>query len=113
MALASPPASHMVRSACRASRSRIACTSVVVSRVPLGRVPLAPSGCPGAVAAPCTSGDRRLRTDGDRPMVPEHSGDRALAPAVTRRACGDEVRREDLAARPQAPGRTVTGPTAA
>jgi hypothetical protein len=84
-----------------------------VSRVPLGRVPLAPSGCPGAVAAPCTSGDRRLRTDGDRPMVPEHSGDRALAPAVTRRACGDEVRREDLAARPQAPGRTVTGPTAA
>ncbi|WP_167551651.1 MULTISPECIES: hypothetical protein [Streptomyces] len=46
-------------------------------------------------------------------MVPEHSRDRALAPAVTRRACGDEVHREDLAASPQAPGRTVTGPTAA
>ncbi|WDV50164.1 helix-turn-helix domain-containing protein [Streptomyces coeruleorubidus] len=58
-------------------------------------------------------GDRHLRTDGDRPMVVEHSCGRALDPVVTCRTCGDEVRHEDLTARPQAPGWTVTGPTAA
>ncbi|MEV5356703.1 helix-turn-helix domain-containing protein [Streptomyces sp. NPDC093516] len=58
-------------------------------------------------------GDRHLRADGDRPMVLEHSCGRALAPVVTCRACGDEVRHEDLTARPQTPGWTVTGPTAA
>ncbi|MFF7791765.1 winged helix-turn-helix transcriptional regulator [Streptomyces sp. NPDC007991] len=58
-------------------------------------------------------GDRHLRTDGDRPMVVEHSCGRALTPVVTCRACADEVRHEDLTAHPQAPGWTVTGPTAA
>ncbi|CAL9379853.1 winged helix-turn-helix transcriptional regulator [Streptomyces sp. enrichment culture] len=58
-------------------------------------------------------GDRHLRADGDRPMVLEHSCGEALAPVVTCRACGDEVCHEDLAARPQAPGWTVTGPAAA
>jgi DNA-binding HxlR family transcriptional regulator len=58
-------------------------------------------------------GDRHLRPDGDRPMVLEHSCGRPLDPAVTCRACGDEVRHEDLTARPQAPGWAVTGPTAA
>ncbi|MDQ0746955.1 DNA-binding HxlR family transcriptional regulator [Streptomyces africanus] len=58
-------------------------------------------------------GDRHLRTDGDRPMVVEHSCGRALTPVVTCRGCGDEVRHEDLRAHPQAPGWTVTGPTAA
>lgn len=58
-------------------------------------------------------GDRHLRPDGDRPMLLEHSCGQALAPAVTCRACGDEVRHEDLTARPQTPGWTVTGPTAA
>jgi DNA-binding HxlR family transcriptional regulator len=58
-------------------------------------------------------GDRHLRTDGDRPMVVEHSCGRALTPVVTCRACGDEVRHEDLRAHPQAPGWTMTGPTAA
>ncbi|MEV3970870.1 helix-turn-helix domain-containing protein [Streptomyces sp. NPDC050698] len=58
-------------------------------------------------------GDRHLRPDGERPMVLEHSCGQALAPAVTCRACGEEVRHEDLTARPQAPGWTVTGPTAA
>ncbi|MGW0613864.1 winged helix-turn-helix transcriptional regulator [Streptomyces sp. NPDC002788] len=58
-------------------------------------------------------GDRHLRGDGERPMVLEHSCGRPLVPAVTCRACGDEVRHQDLTARPQAPGWTVTGPTAA
>ncbi|GAA4336878.1 helix-turn-helix domain-containing protein [Streptomyces venetus] len=58
-------------------------------------------------------GDRHLRVDGDRPMVLDHSCGRALAPVVTCGACGDEVRHEDLTARPQAPGWSVTGPTAA
>jgi DNA-binding HxlR family transcriptional regulator len=58
-------------------------------------------------------GDRHLRTDGDRPMVVEHSCGRALTPVVTCQACGDEVRHEDLRAHPQTPGWTVTGPTAA
>ncbi|MEU1851134.1 helix-turn-helix domain-containing protein [Streptomyces sp. NPDC019990] len=57
-------------------------------------------------------GDRHVRTDGDRPMVVEHSCGQALTPVVTCRACGDEVRHEDLTARPQAPGWTVTGPAA-
>lgn len=58
-------------------------------------------------------GDRHLRPDGDRPMLVEHSCGQALAPALTCRACGDEVRHEDLTAHPQTPGWTVTGPTAA
>lgn len=58
-------------------------------------------------------GDRHLRPDGDRPMLLEHSCGQTLTPAVTCRACGDEVRHEDLTARPQTPGWTVTGPTAA
>ena len=58
-------------------------------------------------------GDRHLRDGDDRPMVLEHSCGHALAPAVTCRACGDEVRHEDLTASPQAPGWTVAGPTAA
>ncbi|MCK8437060.1 helix-turn-helix transcriptional regulator [Streptomyces sp. D2-8] len=58
-------------------------------------------------------GDRHLQANGDRPMVLEHSCGQTLAPAVTCRACGEEVRHEDLTARPQAPGWTVTGPTAA
>ncbi|EFL30688.1 transcriptional regulator [Streptomyces viridochromogenes DSM 40736] len=58
-------------------------------------------------------GDRHLRSVGDRPMVLDHSCGQVLAPVVTCGACGDEVRHEDLTARPQAPGWSVTGPTAA
>ncbi|MEI5102364.1 helix-turn-helix domain-containing protein [Streptomyces sp. PmtG] len=58
-------------------------------------------------------GDRHLRPDGDRPMVIEHACGHALTPVVTCADCGAEVRHEDLTARPQAPGWTVTGPTAA
>ncbi|GGO58106.1 HxlR family transcriptional regulator [Streptomyces lasiicapitis] len=58
-------------------------------------------------------GDRHLRTDDDRPMVIEHICGHELLPAVTCSACGGEVRHEDLTAHPQAPGWTVTGPTAA
>ncbi|MFH9012319.1 winged helix-turn-helix transcriptional regulator [Streptomyces sp. NPDC017943] len=57
-------------------------------------------------------GDRHLRADGDRPMLLEHSCGGALDPAVTCRTCGGEVRHQDLTAHPQAPGWTVTGPTA-
>lgn len=58
-------------------------------------------------------GDRHLRADDDRPMVIEHACGSELVPQVTCRACGDTVRHEDLTAHPQAPGWTVTGPTAA
>ncbi|MFJ5773750.1 winged helix-turn-helix transcriptional regulator [Streptomyces sp. NPDC093094] len=57
-------------------------------------------------------GDRHLRPD-DRPMVVEHSCGRELVPVVTCGACGEEVRHEDLTARPQSPGWTLSGPTAA
>lgn len=58
-------------------------------------------------------GDRHLRAEDDRPMVVEHVCGSALLPVVTCAACGGEVRHEDLTARPQAPGWTVAGPTAA
>ncbi|MGX1310766.1 DNA-binding HxlR family transcriptional regulator [Streptomyces calvus] len=58
-------------------------------------------------------GDRHLHRDGDLPMVMEHVCGHEFVPVVTCRACGDEVRHEDLAAHPQAPGWTTTGPTAA
>ncbi|GAA0637072.1 helix-turn-helix domain-containing protein [Streptomyces thermospinosisporus] len=58
-------------------------------------------------------GNRHLRPDGDRPMVLEHSCGEDLVPVVTCRACGEPVRHEDLTPRPQAPGWTVSGPTAA
>ncbi|MEG8280940.1 winged helix-turn-helix transcriptional regulator [Streptomyces sp. AHA2] len=58
-------------------------------------------------------GDRHLRADGERPMLLQHSCGRTLDPAVTCRSCGGEVRHQDLTAHPQAPGWTVTGPTAA
>jgi DNA-binding HxlR family transcriptional regulator len=58
-------------------------------------------------------GDRHLRQDGDRPMVVEHSCGHEMVPVITCRACGDEVRHEDLTAHPQAPGWNLSGPTAA
>ncbi|MET9386830.1 helix-turn-helix domain-containing protein [Streptomyces sp. NPDC002928] len=58
-------------------------------------------------------GNRHLRKDAERPMVIEHVCGNELVPLVTCSACGDEVRHEDLTAHPQAPGWTVTGPTAA
>ncbi|MEU1515493.1 helix-turn-helix domain-containing protein [Streptomyces sp. NPDC005811] len=58
-------------------------------------------------------GDRHLRRDDDRPMVIEHICGHELLPVVTCPACGGEVRHEDLTAHPQAPGWTVSGPTAA
>ncbi|MDL5200235.1 helix-turn-helix domain-containing protein [Streptomyces sp. ALI-76-A] len=58
-------------------------------------------------------GDRHLRQDAERPMVVEHVCGSELVPEVTCRACGDTVRHGDLTARPQAPGWTVAGPTAA
>ncbi|MFF6978317.1 winged helix-turn-helix transcriptional regulator [Streptomyces sp. NPDC008343] len=58
-------------------------------------------------------GDRHLRTDGDRPMVIEHTCGNELVAVVTCRACGGAVHHQDLTAHPQAPGWTVTGPTAA
>ncbi|WP_309059523.1 hypothetical protein [Streptomyces sp.] len=57
-------------------------------------------------------GDRRLRRDDERPMVFAHVCGDELVPAVTRRACGDRVRHEDLTPRPRAPGWTVGGPAA-
>ncbi|MDX2529296.1 winged helix-turn-helix transcriptional regulator [Streptomyces europaeiscabiei] len=57
-------------------------------------------------------GDRHLRKDDDRPMVIEHSCGHELVPVVTCTACAGEVRHEDLTARPQSPGWSVTGPTA-
>ncbi|MEV6806997.1 helix-turn-helix domain-containing protein [Streptomyces sp. NPDC051132] len=58
-------------------------------------------------------GDRHLRGGTDLPMVVEHVCGDALVPVMTCQACGDPVRHEDLTARPQAPGWTVSGPTAA
>ncbi|KOG31993.1 winged helix-turn-helix transcriptional regulator [Streptomyces resistomycificus] len=58
-------------------------------------------------------GDRHLRSDDDRPMVVRHVCGEILAPVVTCRACGDEVRHEDLTAHPRTAGWTVAGPTAA
>lgn len=58
-------------------------------------------------------GDRHLRADGDRPMVIEHTCGNELVAVVTCRACGGAVHHQDLTAHPQAPGWTVTGPTAA
>ncbi|OQD54107.1 transcriptional regulator [Streptomyces phaeoluteigriseus] len=58
-------------------------------------------------------GDRHLRPDDDRPMVVEHICGNEMLPVVTCAACGAPVHHEDLAAHPQTPGWTVTGPTAA
>ncbi|MEV6990636.1 helix-turn-helix domain-containing protein [Streptomyces sp. NPDC093228] len=58
-------------------------------------------------------GDRHLREDGDRPMVIEHKCGSELLPVVTCSACGEEVRHGDKTAHPQAPGWTMSGPTAA
>ncbi|MET8634767.1 helix-turn-helix domain-containing protein [Streptomyces sp. NPDC004680] len=58
-------------------------------------------------------GDRHLRKDGDRPMVIEHKCGSELVPVLTCSACGEEVRRGEKTAHPQAPGWTVSGPTAA
>ncbi|WP_200300868.1 winged helix-turn-helix transcriptional regulator [Streptomyces adelaidensis] len=57
-------------------------------------------------------GDLHLRKDDDRPMVIEHICGNELVPTVTCTACGGEVRHENLMAHPQAPGWSVTGPTA-
>ena len=45
-------------------------------------------------------------------MVLAHVCGDELVPVVTRRACGDRVRHEDLTPRPRAPGWTVGGPAA-
>ncbi|MEV6117375.1 helix-turn-helix domain-containing protein [Streptomyces sp. NPDC052109] len=58
-------------------------------------------------------GDRHIRKGVDLPMAVEHACGNELVPVVTCRACGDDVRHEDLTAHPQAPGWTRTGPTAA
>ncbi|MFI9804144.1 winged helix-turn-helix transcriptional regulator [Streptomyces sp. NPDC052301] len=58
-------------------------------------------------------GDRHLRDGVDLPMVVEHRCGNELVPVVTCRACGDAVHHGDLTAHPQAPGWTLTGPTAA
>ncbi|MGV4982046.1 winged helix-turn-helix transcriptional regulator [Streptomyces sp. NPDC001709] len=58
-------------------------------------------------------GDRHIRRGVDLPMAVEHSCGNDLVPVITCRACGEEVRHEDLTAHPQAPGWTRTGPTAA
>lgn len=58
-------------------------------------------------------GDRHLRKDDERPMVIEHSCGNELVPVVACSTCGGTVSHEDLTAHPQAPGWTVTGPTAA
>ncbi|MGW0578910.1 winged helix-turn-helix transcriptional regulator [Streptomyces sp. NPDC002920] len=58
-------------------------------------------------------GDRHLREDDDRPMVIEHICGNELLPLVTCSACGTQVHHEDLTPRPEAPGWTVKGPTAA
>ncbi|MGW1892602.1 winged helix-turn-helix transcriptional regulator [Streptomyces sp. NPDC002004] len=57
-------------------------------------------------------GDRHLHPD-RRPMILEHSCGHELRAAVTCSACGEEVRHQDLAAHPQAPGWTATGPVSA
>ncbi|GAA3783842.1 helix-turn-helix domain-containing protein [Streptomyces coacervatus] len=58
-------------------------------------------------------GDRHLRKGVDLPMVVKHICGNELVPVVTCRACGEEVRHEDLTAHPQAEGWTVAGPSAA
>jgi DNA-binding HxlR family transcriptional regulator len=58
-------------------------------------------------------GDRHLREDDNRPMVLEHSCGHEMQPVVVCSACGGTVVHEDLTSHPQAPGWTVTGPTAA
>jgi DNA-binding HxlR family transcriptional regulator len=58
-------------------------------------------------------GDRHLRKGVDLPLVVEHSCGAELVSVVTCRACGDTVRHEDLTARPQAPGWTLSGPATA
>ncbi|MFH9400286.1 winged helix-turn-helix transcriptional regulator [Streptomyces sp. NPDC017638] len=58
-------------------------------------------------------GDRHLRNGTGLPMVVEHACGNELVPVVTCQACGDAVRHEDLTAHPQAPGWTLSGPTAA
>ncbi|MFD4528311.1 winged helix-turn-helix transcriptional regulator [Streptomyces sp. NPDC058470] len=58
-------------------------------------------------------GDRHLQEDGFRPMVLEHTCGSELVPQVVCRECGKEVEHDDLTARPQAPGWTVTGPAVA
>ncbi|WP_405819337.1 helix-turn-helix transcriptional regulator [Streptomyces sp. NBC_01390] len=58
-------------------------------------------------------GDRHIRKGNDRPMVMEHSCGSDLVPVVTCQACGKPLHHEDLTARPQAEGWSVTGPTAA
>ncbi|MGW1916640.1 winged helix-turn-helix transcriptional regulator [Streptomyces sp. NPDC002076] len=58
-------------------------------------------------------GDRHIRKGVDLPMAVEHICGNELVPVVTCRACGEEVRHEDVTAHPQAPGWTRTGPTAA
>lgn len=58
-------------------------------------------------------GDRHLRQDGDLPMVVDHNCGDTFVPVVTCRACGGEARHEELTPRPQTPGWTVSGPTAA
>ncbi|KOV57063.1 winged helix-turn-helix transcriptional regulator [Streptomyces sp. MMG1121] len=55
-------------------------------------------------------GDRHLRKGADLPMAVEHSCGSELVPVVSCRACGEEVRHEDLTAHPQAPGWTLSGP---
>ncbi|MDN3262306.1 helix-turn-helix domain-containing protein [Streptomyces sp. CSDS2] len=58
-------------------------------------------------------GDRHLRQGTDLPMVVEHSCGNRLVSVVTCQACGGAVRHEDLTARPQAPGWTLSGPASA
>ncbi|MEU0053144.1 helix-turn-helix domain-containing protein [Streptomyces sp. NPDC006309] len=58
-------------------------------------------------------GDRHVRRGTGLPMAVEHVCGNELVPVVTCQACGEPVRHEDLTAHPQAPGWTVTGPTAA
>ncbi|MBL1082991.1 helix-turn-helix transcriptional regulator [Streptomyces actinomycinicus] len=58
-------------------------------------------------------GDRHLRGGIDLPMALEHECGSELVPVVTCRACGDPVRHGELTAHPQAPGWTVSGPSAA
>ncbi|MEU7299849.1 helix-turn-helix domain-containing protein [Streptomyces sp. NPDC007206] len=58
-------------------------------------------------------GDRHIRKGADLPMSVEHRCGHELTPVVTCRACGEEIHPEHLTAHPQAPGWTVSGPTAA
>ncbi|MGI5452945.1 winged helix-turn-helix transcriptional regulator [Streptomyces sp. CA-249302] len=58
-------------------------------------------------------GDRHVRKNDDLPMVVEHICGNEMIPVVTCQACGNPVHHEDLTARPQAAGWTVSGPTAA